>query len=35
MRMVLHGVADDVGYFVKPAVIQFIEAVQYSALNRL
>ena len=34
MRMVLHGVADDIGHFVKTAVVFFFEGVEDAPLNR-
>lgn len=33
MRMILHGVAHDVGDFVESAVVEGLHGVQYSALH--
>ena len=33
--VVLHGLTDDVGYFVEPTVLHFAQGVEESALNRL
>ena len=35
MRVVLHGVTDDVGDLVEPPIVHFVEAVQDAALHRL
>ena len=35
VRVVLHGVTDDVGDLVEPPVVHFVEAVQDAALHRL
>ena len=35
MRVVLHGVADDIGDLVEPPIVHFVEAVQDAALHRL
>ena len=35
VRVVLHGVADDVGDLVEPPIVHFVEAVQDAALHRL
>ena len=34
MRMVLHGLPDNIGYFIKPAVIHFFHGMKNTALHR-
>lgn len=34
MRMVLHGISDNVGYFVEAPVVQCLHGMQYPSLDR-